>query len=405
MDTMNIGINITRSFLKYAYVLIQSIMENNQDSRVELYVFSGNIEEEDLRDMRALVRIWGGEIHLIKVEESLIRKIFKSPVPEHPLYMHTFYFMFSLLPAHVDRLLIMDGDMVVKKSIKELYHMDFGGDYAICSNGDCIWEEQNAWKKTFTKLGASFFSMVVVLFDVKAIRRDFTLKDIAWADAKVRAVFGRSNEEWGFALLFGRKIHYISEQKYALYINGVNLGKFVGLDTVAIVQDAVGIHYFKNHPWAMPYGTMQGYWWHYAKMSPYYAAFQHEARAAALREHWLEMTPRAAAEEFFLDAFTRTFAGCEKKRILLYGVGGKTESLLKNLTGWTFVGVMDRAPLPEFTQIYGHRLWEKEELDGQVDMIIVVARLCYFDEITQRIRRDPLLNQYPVYYLDGRKIC
>ena len=319
--------------------------------------------------------------------------------------MHTFYFMFDLLPEDVDRLLVLDSDMIVKGSLREFYTTDFGDSYAVCTNGDCMWEEVTDWKKTFQTLGVSFFSMVNVLFHVDAIRRDFTLKDIAQADDRGKAVFGRSNEEWGFALLFHERLRYVSEQKYGLYVAPCNIGHFIGADLERITEEAVVIHYFQNHPWERAYGTLQTYWWKYAKMSPYYEDFLQSARQAALPEYSFEPVPRQAAEEFFFDAFVAAFDGCQTKRILLYGVGGKTESLLKHLPGWNFVGVTDEGLTREMTRIYGYPLIGKEEIGDRADMIVVVARLCYFEEIAQRIRKDSIWNQYPVYYLDGRKIC
>ena len=69
------------------------------------------------------------------------------------------------------------------------------------------------------------------------------------------------------------------------------------------------------------------------------------------------------------------------------------------------MGVTDDGLTRELTRIYGYPLIGKEEIGDRADMIVVVARLCYFEEIAQRIRKDSIWNQYPVYYLDGRKIC
>lgn len=404
---MHIGLNLTRSFLKYAYVLIQSILENNRDSHVTVHIFSGNIEEGDLGDVQCMASAMGGDIHLIRVEESLIKTIIRNPLPEHPLYMHTFYFMFDFLPEGVDRLLMMDGDMVVKKSLRTFYDRNFSGNYAICGNGDCIWEEENDWKDGFQKFHVPLFSTIIVLFDVTAIRRDFTLKDIARADTKVNAVLGRSNEEFGFAVLFQGKVQYVSEQKYGLYLLPGNIGRFgdkTAGEMQAIVEDAVAIHYHRAPPWARLDGYLQRYWWAVAERSPYYAEFYADAYRG-LKEHWKAKEYGDEATVFFLEVFTRTFAAHKEKRIALYGAGTKAEMLLTNLADWHFSCLLDEAMKKQGKFLGGCRIVPKEALCGQADMIIVTARLCYFDEIAQRIRRDPLLNQYPVYYLDGRKIC
>lgn len=57
---MHIGVNVSRSFLRYTYVLLRSIFENHRDFSVQVYVFSGNVEEADLADIKELASSFGG---------------------------------------------------------------------------------------------------------------------------------------------------------------------------------------------------------------------------------------------------------------------------------------------------------------------------------------------------------
>ena len=118
MKRMNVGLNITKDFVKYSYVLLRSIFQNNRDYQIHVYIFSGNICEDDLTDIKELASSYDGVIKLLSVNPKMIEIIFKNPLPEHPIFMHTVYFMFSLLPQDVDKILVLDADMIVKKSLK-----------------------------------------------------------------------------------------------------------------------------------------------------------------------------------------------------------------------------------------------------------------------------------------------
>ena len=275
MKRMNIGLNMTKTFIKYSYVLLKSIFENNIDYNVHIYVFSGNIEKNDLSDIKDLATYYGGEVILLTVSPKLIGKIFRNELPEHPLYMHTFYFMFELLPNDVERILVMDSDMVVKKSLSELYETDFEDNYVVCLNGDCV-SDTPKWQETFRKLGTDFFSAICALYNVKKILKDFTLDDIIAADARVNEVFGRSNEEWGFAVLFNGKIKYVSEKIYGFGMLPGNISKFSDMTFKEIknfCDGVVALHYHRAHPWEKPMIPTQKYWWEYAKQTPYYDEF------------------------------------------------------------------------------------------------------------------------------------
>ena len=96
---MNIGLNITRSFLKYAYVLVKSILDNNPDEEICFYIFSANIKAEDLDLLCELVESHNGRIELISIDKELIANILVAPHPGYPMEAHTTYYNIHTLPS------------------------------------------------------------------------------------------------------------------------------------------------------------------------------------------------------------------------------------------------------------------------------------------------------------------
>lgn len=275
---MNIGFDITRGYLKYTYVLVKSILDNNTEEEICFYIFSANITVEDLEPLCELVESHNGRLELISIDKELIAEVFTMPHPGYPIEAHTPYFHIHTLPDEVERILIMDGDMIVKKSLKEVYEMDFGDNYVICTDGSCINEDINHWLDTFRRLGLTTFSTCFTLYNVKKIKEDFTFSDIMKANQKVLEIFGYSNEEIGFSFLFNGKEGYIPETKYGFYIYPDNEKKYSSEQLETFEKDAVAIHYWRCHPWAPQIGmiSLHSYWWDYAKDTPYYDDLKEE---------------------------------------------------------------------------------------------------------------------------------
>lgn len=98
------------------------------------------------------------------------------------------------------------------------------------------------------------------------------------ANKEVLRVFGSSNEELGFALLFNGKERYIPETKYGFYISADNEKKYSPEELAEFEKEAVAIHYWRCHPWGSQIGMipLHSYWWDYAKDTPYYEELKEE---------------------------------------------------------------------------------------------------------------------------------
>ncbi|BEU88740.1 hypothetical protein TAMA11512_22040 [Selenomonas sp. TAMA-11512] len=405
---MHVSIQVTAGFLCYSYVMLQSLFESDPKVKFHVHIFSGDAKESDLEDIRHMASSYGASVHLYHVPVERIREVFHDSTSRHPVEMHTSYFMFDLLPPDVDRIMVLESDMIVKGSFRPLYEMDFGDAYAVSINGDCIWTLPGgggaSYMDTFQKLGVPFYSQVNVLLNVTAIRRDFAFSDICGADARVVELFGRSNEEWAFALLFQGRVRYVSEQRYAFYCSTVNAGVFTASNTLDTLERAVAVHYFGYKPWNSHYDIQHSYWWRVAKRTPYAKRFFEEAEAAVIAMWQLEGV-RQATEEIFLDEVVDRVGFLREKRICLTGHMPKIEPLVRNLKDWNFVGMFRKGNAESVKGLFGLPFLDSEEVAEKADAVLVVARKSYFEEQKQIILETRAIQTLPVYFWDGRKIC
>ncbi len=98
--------------------------------------------------------------------------------------------------------------------------------------------------------------------------------------------------------------------------------------------------------------------------------------------------------------FGNHFNGFKHSRIILYGTGRYTATLLPRLQGqWNIVGLMDKNPEYIGKKMFGLPVLDEKEAVAKADMIIINTSGAYWQIIYQRIEHLGL----PVYYQNGER--
>lgn len=124
---MNVAICLDHNFLMPCGVTLQSLCTSNCDEKICVYVITDEtFTDEDERIFRDIVtgHSLSNELHVIQVKKSQISEFIKLANDRYP--QQTFYRLLlgELLPENVDRVLYLDGDIIVRKSLKELWAID-----------------------------------------------------------------------------------------------------------------------------------------------------------------------------------------------------------------------------------------------------------------------------------------
>lgn len=98
-----------------------------------------------------------------------------------------------------------------------------------------------------------------------------------------------------------------------------------------------------------------------------------------------------------LKNFEKNFGFCRNKRIVLYGIGRYTATLLVGIHGFTIIGLMDRDPANVGKRYFGMPVLDAHEVQRNADVIIINTAATYWDLIYQRIKHIGL----PVYFRNG----
>ena len=108
--------------------------------------------------------------------------------------------------------------------------------------------------------------------------------------------------------------------------------------------------------------------------------------------------------EVVVNQFKESFGKYKEKRILIYGTGKNTKSVLDHcLEEYNIIGLMDQTKDNE--EIWGLHVFPIDELEkAKPDMIVIVARPSVNLIIYNRIKKKTEELNIPVYKLDGTKM-
>lgn len=97
--------------------------------------------------------------------------------------------------------------------------------------------------------------------------------------------------------------------------------------------------------------------------------------------------------------FEANFQDYKEKKIVLYGIGRFTATLIPMLSNWNIVGLMDRDQQKNGTCIYGLPILSLSEAESRADLVIINTSASYWDLIFQRIKNIEI----PVYFRNGER--
>ena len=98
-----------------------------------------------------------------------------------------------------------------------------------------------------------------------------------------------------------------------------------------------------------------------------------------------------------IELFKKSFSKYKDKRIILYGLGRHTSTLLNEVKDYNFVGLLDRDKENIGKLYFGLPVISIEEAENRADLIIINTPEAYWQTIYRRIEWVPI----PVYFRDG----
>ena len=174
---MNILYTLNDKFVPQVAAGITSVCENNKDiDKIDFYLMGLNISDKNQRKLKKYIKKYKNR-NIIFIELEDIKNYFNFDFDTtgwNPIVLARLL-LDKLLPNNIDKILYLDGDTIVRGSLKELYETNMK-DYSIAAS---IEPTINKERKEYLGLSNSrYYNAGVLLVNMKVWKKNNTGKKI-----------------------------------------------------------------------------------------------------------------------------------------------------------------------------------------------------------------------------------
>lgn len=274
---MNITASLNSKYMRYTYVMLTSLFENQpEDVDIYIYLLQSDLTYQDKVYLENLVQSYKGTMHWLQIDRDIFPK---SCVVSESWTIETYYrlALMDVLPADVDRILYLDVDTIINKSLAELYATDFGED-VICACPEPFYgtfpDFRNEIFEEQLKQGFTYFNAGVLLLDVNVMRNKYHLEDYLKVAEKLDYKLQALDQDL-LNYMHWNEVKIIDASYYNLF---ARLAYNCDVNYEQVKEESCIIHFLGKKPWSgnADHFDIEKLWWDYAKQTPFYQEFIEE---------------------------------------------------------------------------------------------------------------------------------
>lgn len=208
---MNILVALDSNYIYPLCVMLRSLAASDPSERYDVFIAYSSLTEDDFCKMEHSLSGCDHEIHRVLVDNGIFEG---APVLDR-ISKETYYRLLigDILPESVHRILYLDPDIVINKSLSELYNCDMQGN--IIAGGTHLFTLMKA--VNHIRLGLKkkncYINAGVLLIDLDEWRKFIDLKTIfAFITKNTKKLFLADQDV--INCLFKDRILHIDERKY-----------------------------------------------------------------------------------------------------------------------------------------------------------------------------------------------
>lgn len=270
---MNIATALNKKYINYTIVMLNSLCSNNPE-HIDAYLLSSELGDLEIQYMQECLKDFDISLILYSVDRTL----FDERLPRNTMWsIETYYrlLLLDLLPVTVERLLYLDVDVIVNKSLKELYEVEMGEDEIITcidSCGKLTWDKRSDKQREMfapmIEMGYQYFCAGVMLLNIALIRKNYNFEK-----------YMEAVREWNYEMsapdqdilnyCHWQHVGYVDPMEYDLF---ARVAHNMNMSYEDVRLSAYIIHYAGDKPWQAGnvHFDIEKLWWDYAKQTPCY---------------------------------------------------------------------------------------------------------------------------------------
>lgn len=169
-----------KSFVMPTGVMMLSVCVNNPETDIVFHIIlEDNVKAEDRRDLEDIVSPYKGKsIVFYNANEKMLQTSFPAGMLRPDLTKTMYYrlYLTELLPKEIDKVLYLDGDIIVRQSLLPLWNVDLG-EHALAAVSDCSIGCIEYYNRLHYPYELGYFNSGVLLVNLKYWRDYQVLRD------------------------------------------------------------------------------------------------------------------------------------------------------------------------------------------------------------------------------------
>lgn len=167
MENINILCATDQNFSSYCGIMLTSLFENNKYNHFTVFIIlSQSIDIKTRKKFNALGEKYNQKIILIDINEELLRN---CPIHKGDTITTAAYYRIlatQILPNDIDKVLYLDADIIIDKSIESLWNENLDG-YSIGCVIDPIYKRKDEYERLDYDSQYLYFNSGVLLINLK----------------------------------------------------------------------------------------------------------------------------------------------------------------------------------------------------------------------------------------------
>ncbi len=287
-----------------AVAITSAIMNKNGDTMYEIYVVANNLSNESINILKSM-ETESARIIIINanIDEKFERfKIANFHVTTSALIK---FELPKLLPYNLEKVLYMDGDVIVQKDLALILNEDIEDVYAgVVSDGPTVSAEN--FRKRHNLKHSPYFNSGVLLLNLKKMREEHISELLLDYKFRTYLTERRFMDQDTFNAVLKNKVKYLSffynMQHHVWFFNKKLVAEHYGMRMVSSknewIREAFIIHFTYRKPWNYFGFSSADIWLHYYLLSPFKDIVLHREMVNELNEYDKYETARIDIKNF-----------------------------------------------------------------------------------------------------------
>ncbi len=297
---MNIATALNKRYLLYTGVMLYSLCLNNREP-ITAYLLNSDLQDKDIDRLNEAVKQF--DITIVSLTAPADRLSSRLPhTKQWSIEAYYRLFLSELLPESVDRILYLDVDMIINKSLNELYNVDFEGEELIVCQDMCgidsseiLNAKQKEMFEPILAKGHKYFNSGFLLMNMETLRANYDFE-----------YYMKVAEQWDFEMRAPDQdiLNYAHWQRVG-YVDWAVFDLFArtaheyGITYKEVKEQAAVVHYAGGKPWETTdyHYDIEKLWWDYAKETPFYVELLEHFMKNSIEDTVVEMRLNKAKEQ------------------------------------------------------------------------------------------------------------